>query len=92
MQDKRERLRAALADLHAQLAEVDTLDPESRDLLQTIASDIQAALATPRSNPKPGEQSLSQRLTEATRQFEESHPTIGGVVERLVDVLAQMGI
>ena len=92
MPDKSERLRTALADLHTQLSQVDTLDPESRDLLEAIAADIKAALAAPPSTPRPGELSLSQRLSEATRQFEESHPTIGGVVERLVDVLAQMGI
>jgi len=35
---------------------------------------------------------LMDHLRAATQQFEESHPTLTGILSRLVDGLGQMGI
>jgi hypothetical protein len=37
-------------------------------------------------------QSLAERLSEATLQFQESHPALTNSVGRIADMLAQMGI
>ena len=37
-------------------------------------------------------ESLIDRLREAARNFDAEHPTLGGVVARMINALAQMGI
>lgn len=91
MNEHLEKLQAAVQDLEQAIGEVDTLDPQAREALEQAARDIQQALAgaTPSGSPAP---SVAGRLQEAARQFETSHPTLAGVLERIVDALGQLGI
>jgi hypothetical protein len=93
MVEKSEKLKAALTELHAELEQVDTVDPELRQMLVGTMSDINKALEA-RSSEEAVEQedSLSGRLAESIKDFEESHPNIAGIVQRMIDVLSQMGI
>lgn len=91
MPERLERLRTTIHELEAELSDLSTLDPESRQLLMEVSSEIQAALkkGDPASfSPK----TLTERLDNATQSFEASHPTLAGVVHRVVDALGQWGI
>ena len=86
-----EDLRRRLAELHAELERTDALDGESRAALEEVLGEIQELLA--RSEPARSEPvSLADRLREAGRHFEESHPTLTATLGRVVDALAALGI
>lgn len=91
MSDQTDKLKATLDQLHAQLEEVATeLDEGLKSRLKEAIGEIETVLDQ-ESEEKPTA-TLSKRMKEATSQFEQSHPTIAGTLERLADVLAQMGI
>ena len=80
-------LRMQLADLHTRLKQARSLDPESRKLLATVASDIENALAADDASavaPEPVE-ALAVR-------FEADHPSLAGVLRQIMDTLGKAGI
>jgi hypothetical protein len=83
-----ERLKATLDELRRELADVGQLDPAVRSQLSAALHEIQTALA---SKGPPGE-SLLQRLRDAARDFEESHPALAGNLGSLIDTLGRTGI
>jgi hypothetical protein len=91
-----EKLRVTLAELEAELQQADDLDPESRAQLEHAARDIAAALK--RSDPTLKDlklerpHSLREQLTDTVEGFRAQYPTLAGVVQRLTDGLAQLGI
>jgi hypothetical protein len=83
-----ERLKATLDELRRELTDVGQLDPALRSQLSAALHEIQTALA---SQDPPGE-SLLQRLRDAARDFEESHPALAGNLGSLIDTLGRTGI
>lgn len=96
MTDRIEKLRATLAELEAELADMDSIDPKSRARLQEVAAEISAALE--RSDPDLAglrlepPHTIPERLSENVETFRAQHPTLAGILQRLVDGLAQLGI
>jgi hypothetical protein len=91
MDDRLAKLRTTLTQLEAELAALGTLDDATREQLADAAEEIAASLRRggKRTTKRAGEQeSLQDRLVE----FEASHPQLAGVVTRLLDGLAQLGI
>jgi hypothetical protein len=91
MTEQIEKLKFTVAELEDELRSIDSVDAETRAVLEQAVLDIVAALH----KAAPGErapQSLVDRLQSAAQEFEESHPTVSGIVSRLVDGLGQMGI
>ena len=86
-----DKLHAALDQLHKQLEEAESLDPESVAQLVAAMEEIQATLQK-QDRAEGSQQGLIDRLSESARSFEESHPTISGMVSRVIDMLGQMGI
>jgi chromosome segregation ATPase len=91
MPERIAKLKATVKELEAELASLETIDPETRAALEEAALEIQAALR--------GENALqmethhfADRLHEAATRFESSHPTLFGVVSRTIDAIGQMGI
>jgi len=85
------KLKDTLRDLETELNSLTTVDSEIRELLEEAAAEIQTAIH--REDPSQLEpHSLSEKLTTAAEDFESSHPTLFGIVSRIVDVLGQMGI
>jgi hypothetical protein len=84
-------LRSTLDQLREQLHDAEALDPELKARLRAALGEIEGALAA---SGRHGlhEPSLRDRLTELTRQFEESHPNLAAAVGRVVDTLANLGI
>jgi hypothetical protein len=87
-----ENLRSRLAELHAELENVDALDTEARDALERVMRDIQDLLARAEGDEDREAPSLADRLRDAGRHFEESHPALTATVGRVVDALAALGI
>jgi hypothetical protein len=107
MSTTRERLQATLAELQSELAELGELDSTTRERLQATLGDIVAALArtTDDDFPRPTEgepgrsqsgdtapHSLAERLNDATRGLESTHPELSTTLGSVINALAQMGI
>ena len=98
MEDKLQDLRGKLAELERKLASANSIDPSDRELLQQVMADIQQVLAAQGAKlpavrePRHSPESLIERLGEATRNFEETHPTLSGAVGSVIDALSRMGI
>ena len=84
-----QNLRATLEQLHAELAKTESVDERSREALESLLRDIQTLLEQSGARPHP---SLRERLSQATRDFEESHPTLSATLGRVADALSNLGI
>jgi chromosome segregation ATPase len=85
------KLRATLDELKQELHSLDTLDHDTRNGLEDMMREIEAALHQPKGG-KLEHHTMAQRLQEAAQSFEESHPTLSRIVGNIVDGLGQMGI
>jgi hypothetical protein len=96
MPESIDKLRATLAELEAELGNVETLDPASRQRLEEIAAEISAVLrrneAREEEIPLEPPHNLQERMLDTVETFEVQYPTIAGVLQRLVNGLAQLGI
>jgi hypothetical protein len=91
MPERLEKLKTTVRELEAELHSIDSLDAEAQRLLEEAVSEMQTAIQ--RSDPHHLEpESLSDNLRQAAERFESTHPTLFGVVSRMIDALAQMGI
>ena len=96
MSGKAERLRAAIAELERELQDLESTDPESRELLQSAAADISLALTRSSSGKTAGkvpDTAASKGLLEQkVLEFEASHPQVASALNRFIDMLGQIGI
>ena len=90
MPDRIDKLRATLSELEAELRAVDSLDDATREQLADAAAEIAASLRRGKRSEqtRQAEDSLQNRLVE----FEAANPQLAGIVSRLLDGLAQLGI
>lgn len=88
MAEQNERLRNLLAELIAEVRTVQAADDATRRKLEEAATEIIQALHRVETGEAGDNESLRDRLVE----FEASHPNLAAVVNRLVDMLGQMGI
>ena len=86
-----QHLRHMLEQLHTELQRADTIDDRSRELLGSVLTDIEDLLAR---KQKPGAQPepIIERLREAVRAFESTHPTLTHAIAAVTDALANIGI
>jgi hypothetical protein len=87
-----DNLRKLLAELEDELDRVEELDDATRDRLTKVRGEIQESLDREEHPSDWQPEAIVERLTEATYEFSASHPTLSGIVRRLVDALGQMGI
>lgn len=95
MSDDLNRLRATLAQLHEELDRVETTDPEIQRLLQGTMADIQGTIERHEGTAAPADpsdESIVDRLSAAARHYEETHPTLSGILGSIIDTLSRMGI
>ena len=91
MPERLEKLRTALNELERELAGLDELDSRTRSMLEEARHEIETALY--KQDPAQIEHvSLVDRLETAAQTFQVSHPTLAGVVQRMIDALGQLGI
>lgn len=91
MPNRIEKLRAAIHELERELQSVESLDERTRQTLEDAVGEIQSALHEEDTSQleEPG---IRSRLDEALQDFEASHPTLAGLLSRIVDMLGQIGI
>jgi uncharacterized protein DUF4404 len=88
---KTEKLRSQLEKLHNELDQSQALDLRQRELLQTLADEIQALLKRDEIQ-RHHYTSLSDRLNETVAELEASHPRITLLMRQTIDSLAYLGI
>lgn len=86
-----EKLRQALEDLQAQLAELRTVDPAIADHLEATIDEARGVLSQ-ESSPATEHEGVADSFGEALRNYEASHPTLAGNLRSVIDALAQIGI
>lgn len=86
-----EELRTQLAKLHDELHHAGPLDLQQRELLKTLADEIQALLKRDEIQ-RHHYTSLSERLNDAVAELEASHPQITLLMRQTIDSLAYLGI
>jgi hypothetical protein len=83
-------LKQRLAALHAELGKTHSVDPQLRELLIAVLTDITRLLGKP--SAARDAQSLGERLDELAVQFEAEHPALGTAIRQVVDTLGKAGI
>ncbi|NTW48210.1 MAG: DUF4404 family protein [Chlorobiales bacterium] len=80
-----------LKRLHQELEQAKTVDENSRELLVSVKDDIQKLIHEPEDVDSEHHERLSEKLSEAVDQFEESHPRLVIAMKHVLDSLANMG-
>ena len=88
---REQHLRQMLEQLHTELQRADTIDDRSRELLRSVVGDIEDLLERKQKGDTQPE-SIIERLREAVRAFEKTHPTLTDAIGRVADALAGIGI
>ena len=88
---KNEELRSQLEKLHNELHQSPALDLQQRELLQTLADEIQVLLKRDEIQ-RHHYTSLSERLSDAVAKLEASHPQVPLLMRQTIDSLAYLGI
>jgi hypothetical protein len=84
-------LRQMLEQLRTELQRADALDDRSREQLRSLVGDI-GDLLERKPEHDTHQESIIERLREATRSFETTHPTLTEAIGRVADALAGIGI
>ena len=91
MAELRDKLRTTVTELESELHALDNVDDDTRQLLREAMDEIRTALHE-EETAEWSATSVTDRLSDVARAFEDSHPTLAGILSRLVDGLGQMGI
>jgi hypothetical protein len=87
----REKMKATLAELHEELADVDRVDPALLELLKQVDGDIHELLEA--QAPAQEETSaLMLRIEELGARFAAKHPTTERFFQELISTLGRLGI
>jgi hypothetical protein len=88
---EKQRLLETLAQLRAELAEVDRPDPDTIAQLKQLTDELQRTLEKRGASP-PGElQPTTSGLKDLLLKFEADHPQLSRAVGNVADALAAMG-
>ena len=88
MSQRAGRLKTLLDELITEVRTLQAADDATRRQLESAATEIIQALHRVETGEAGDRESLQDRLVE----FEASHPNLAAIVNRLIDILAQMGI
>jgi ElaB/YqjD/DUF883 family membrane-anchored ribosome-binding protein len=81
-----------IQELLDELEQIDTEEAAARERLTQVLRDIRDAIEATDGAVPDRSDSLIERLNDATRQFEESHPTLTAMVGRVAESLSNLGI
>jgi hypothetical protein len=92
MSERVDKLRSLVKELEAELATLETVDAESQQALTETLRELRTALSSRVGAEALASESVVERLRDAEENFQVSHPTISGLVVRMIDALGQLGI
>jgi len=88
---EKQRLQQLIAHLHDELRSADSVDEESRALLQQLMGDIET-FSSDADSPREHRDSTASQLEEAALKFETEHPKLSMTLGEIVDALGKLGI
>ena len=88
----KQALRVQLEALHTELQQVHSIDAGEREMLQSLARDVQEVLTREADRTEQHYSSLGGRLKEAVAKVEASHPRATLLMRQVIDQLSYMGI
>jgi hypothetical protein len=86
------KLRAVVDEIQAQLASAEGLPAAQRRSLEELVRDLEALADRPPGAPADETSPLRDRLTDAVRRLEASHPSLSTTLGNVVDALAFFGL
>jgi hypothetical protein len=92
MSERVERLKSLVRELETELAAIEPNDADSQQALTVTLRELQQALQNRGAEQPLPSDSFVERLRGAEEDFQLSHPTISGLVVRMIDALGQLGI
>lgn len=84
------KLQQLLTDLHRELSAAQTLDADSRRMLEQVLRDVRAL--DPAGGAGAGSGGPAAQLQEAALRLEAGHPRLASALGQLGDALAKLGI
>jgi hypothetical protein len=91
MPERIEKLQEIVRELEAELENLDSVGPQSREVLEGALDELRTALGK-QDTASLESDSLADRFREAETDFQVSHPTLAGIVLRVINALGQLGI
>ncbi len=85
-----DKFRQSLEQLHAELEQTQSVDPETRQLLEHLMKDIQSTLRDSSGLLPRRDDAMGRRLAESIQRLEKSHPNLVLTLGRVLDHLAQV--
>jgi len=86
-----QQLQGTIEKLHRELASADSVDEESRALLQKIVQDVEK-LAGDAEAAGVEHQTTAGQLENAALRFESEHPKLSMALGEVIDALGKLGI
>jgi hypothetical protein len=87
-----EKLRAVVDEIQTQLARAEGLSASTRRSLEMLVRDLTALADRPAGERAEDGDNLRDRLTDAVRRLEASHPVLSTTLGNVVDTLAFFGL
>lgn len=88
---EKKQLKETLQELRANLSKVDELDDSTRDAMRLLTEDLERILGD--SSPNSDElQTARDQLQDILLRFETEHPQLTGILGRVANALANIGI
>jgi Domain of unknown function (DUF4404) len=88
----KQRLLQTLAELRAEVAQAESVDPETAELLESAMRDLQDELDKRGVKQAADIEPASSGLKDVLLKFESEHPQLSVAVGKVADALAAMGI
>ena len=88
----KQQLLSALESLHAELADADQIDTETRERLETVTGDVQRLLGQDAEPSREEVEPLSDSLQDMVLRFEADHPSLTSLLNRIASGLSNLGI
>ena len=88
----KQRLLQTLAELRAEIAQEESVDPETAELLESAMRDLQSELDKRGIKQSADIAPASSGLKDVLLKFESEHPQLSVAVGKVADALAAMGI
>lgn len=85
-----QKLKTLLEKLNTELESVDKVDEVGLSMLRDLGKDIDELIA--RADDDLSDLSLAERLDEAVRKFEVTHPTLTAMLSEMSKILSNAGI
>ena len=85
-----DEIKTALRQLHGELSQTESADPELTELLRQVEQDIHGVLDQPQGETESSH--LTSRIDEMAISLEEQHPKLTPVLRQVSEALSRMGI